>query len=507
MKNCLQLIGLISIPVLLSTSMVFAQVKDPALPDPDLPENTSAEEAAVVTEDIPASQEVDITEDNYRQFMELKDARGQRNMLPENAFKPGSGLQKLDKLPEESQKHLRNQLREIIVQGDQWQPGDEDKDYPYVPSEAALANQPLQKQEAEAWGELVDSYHKREGQIHENSARSQAAMASEDGSAGKPGGGSGNEKGSSSQSASQGTGQAKDGEVAQESAQRRSESENTAGGYSPNGSSEQGSAGVSQNAMEFLKGLGNQGSNAGGGNSDSPSDGDGQSQEQSLAGQQGTSEQNGAANRTDPNSRSMAGSSQSAMEYLQGNTDQGNDTAADGTAPPPPRTTSADANAESVAGTSQNALEFLQETGNQNSQAGEGTSESSTGDSGQGGQQEQADAQAGQQSSEEQERTASNAPEDQSQISTEEPESESTTGTSQNAFEYLAGESANEGQGAPPDPATPTGTLSIQDLLNAQGLLDGTDTTGTTASGASDSGDPVKTLPDKDSKDGDGENG
>src|SRR5210317_259422 len=70
------------------------------------------EEAAPAEPDGPAGQEVEINEDNYRQFMELKDAMRQRDIIPENIFKPGSGLQKLDKLPEESQKHLRNQLRE-----------------------------------------------------------------------------------------------------------------------------------------------------------------------------------------------------------------------------------------------------------------------------------------------------------------------------------------------------------------------------------------------------------
>jgi len=61
-----------------------------------------------------------------------------RNIIPENIFKPESGSQKLDKLPEESQKHLRNQLREIIVQGNEWKPGDEETEYPYSPSAAGV---------------------------------------------------------------------------------------------------------------------------------------------------------------------------------------------------------------------------------------------------------------------------------------------------------------------------------------------------------------------------------
>ena len=135
------------------------------------------EETAPESEAVPAGQEVEINEDNYRQFMELKDARQQRNMLPENSYQSQAGAQKIDKLPEESQKHLRNELREIIIQGDQWQPGDENTDYPYAPSNAASTNRALQKQEADAWGELVDNYHKREAEIYGNASRSKAASA------------------------------------------------------------------------------------------------------------------------------------------------------------------------------------------------------------------------------------------------------------------------------------------------------------------------------------------
>jgi hypothetical protein len=93
----------------------FAQDVEPATPA----EAGEAEPAA--------DQEVEINEDNYRQFMELKDAMRQRTVLPENAYQSQAGLQKLDKLPESSQKHLRNQLREVIVEGEAWQPGDEDR--------------------------------------------------------------------------------------------------------------------------------------------------------------------------------------------------------------------------------------------------------------------------------------------------------------------------------------------------------------------------------------------
>jgi len=228
-------------------------------------------------EEEPAGQEVEINEDNYRQFMELKDPRGQRNMLPENAFKPGSGAQKLDKLPEESQKHLRNQLREIIVQGDPWQPGDENTQYPYVPSNAASTNASLEKQEAEAWGELVESYHQREAEIYENSARSQAAMAT----------------GTTSQTNKAGQG----GEGQESSQQSPGEQSDAADSYSPNAQNDPNATsnqGVSQNAMEFLTGKSSQGG--------------------TLA-QQGNQEQDHPGSDS---AESTTGASQNALEYLTG---------------------------------------------------------------------------------------------------------------------------------------------------------------------------------------------
>ena len=97
---------------LVQCAVTWAQQDEPALPA-----SAEAEEKA---QDAPASQEVEINEDNYRQFMELKDGLQQRTVLPENSYQSQAGLQKLDKLPEESQKHLRNQLREIIMQRGPW---------------------------------------------------------------------------------------------------------------------------------------------------------------------------------------------------------------------------------------------------------------------------------------------------------------------------------------------------------------------------------------------------
>jgi hypothetical protein len=317
MKRYLQISVMSALLVYLSSPVAFAQQEKPARPSEDAQSTENNE--------TPSGQEVEINEDNYRQFMELKDARQRRGILPEDAFKPRSGLQKLDKLPEESQKHLRNQLRGIIVRDDQWQPGDESKSYPYVPSEAARTNPSLQKQEAEAWGELVDSYHKREAQIYANSARSQAAKATD----GTSGGGSNTGSGSPGD----GTGQPGSGKQAGEqgSQQSRKKSRSTADGYSPGEATKtnaNSTAGTSQNAMEFLKGTGGQADDTGEGGSAASSGDGGQGEQESLSPADESVSQNKPVDisLTDPSasptSQSTTGSSQNAMEYLQGTTDQ-----------------------------------------------------------------------------------------------------------------------------------------------------------------------------------------
>jgi len=393
--------------------------------EPTLPPEASVSETEPEDANTPAGQEVEINEDNYRQFMELKDARQRRGVLPEEAFKPKSGLQKLDKLPEDSQKHLRNQLREIIVQGDQWQPGDEAESYPYVPSQAARTNQPLQKQEAEAWGELVDSYHKREAQIYENSTRSQAAMASEDSSGGGENTGNG--------SPGDGTGQPGAGEPGNQ--QSRTEPGSTAGSYSPGGSNDpsaNSTAGVSQNAMQFLNQIRNEGANSSEGSSGSPASNNAQGDRQTQGGPENSSNQNKTVDISPPNP-------------------------------------SAEKNAESTAGSSQNAMEFLQESGNQQGTKAEGSADDSANSSGQGTDQGQAEGLADQQSDDEQEAAVSTLPPSTTENAPDEP---STTGASQNALEYLTGEDTQRstGQTMPTDPIERGDTLTIEDLMNAQGV-------------------------------------
>ena len=389
MNKQFQVISLLATLVFLHAPAGFAQ--DDEATTTQAP-GADVEETTPDSEEVPAGQEVEINEDNYRQFMELKDARQQRDMLPENSYQSQAGAQKIDKLPEESQKHLRNELREIIIQGDEWQPGDEETDYPYVPSKTASTNQALQKQEADAWGELVDNYHKREAEIYGNASRSKAA------STGAAGEGSGEGEGS----AGGNMGQGREGQQA--SQQNNSKQSSTAGSYSPDSSSDPNATsteGVSQNAMEFLKGQGNQVANAGEANTASSEDNNGQ----------------------------------------------------------------ADAQADRQAD--------AQTDGQANAQAG---------------QQADGQEQAGQQSTDEQNRTAS-ASSSESIVppSSDQSESESTAGASQNALEYLTGGNDRTGQ---------EGTLTIEDLMNAQGVRNAAGAGSPSSNVRDDDEDPDKTPPD-----------
>jgi hypothetical protein len=321
---------------LVQCAVTWAQQDEPALPA-----SAEAEEKA---QDAPASQEVEINEDNYRQFMELKDGLQQRTVLPENSYQSQAGLQKLDKLPEESQKHLRNQLREIIMQRGPWQPGDEDGEYPYVPSGAAQADGALQKQEAEAWGELVDHYHAREADIYAGSPRARAA--------GGPGGNAataGNEGPSSEGQDEEGQGKEGQGQEGQEGTadsadkHRSSSPDSTEGGYSPNSASDpsaDNAEGVSQNAMEFLMQSGNLGADTRQNSAGSADASDGQVGEQELVPQEQAAQQNAAEQGQVQNQRPTQTQAQTISASAMQNTED-------------------QAATESTVGTSQNALEYL----------------------------------------------------------------------------------------------------------------------------------------------------
>jgi len=310
-----QLVSLLSLSVALYAPAGFTQdaQDDGSAAAPE----TESEETA------PASQEVEINEDNYRQFMELKDARRQGTILPETAYKSQAGAQKIEKLPEDSQKHLRNQLREIIINGDQWQPGDEEGEYPYVPSKAAGTDPDLRKLEAEAWGELVDGYHQREAEIHANSSRSKAAAASAGASSNTPAGVSTGTSGADTSTGKESPAGQKgqDGADQQANRQSRSGASSSAGSYSPNAANDpnaRSTQGVSQNALEFLQQNGNQSTSSSRGTANESQTAD--TSTSTINEPQTNSTSASAIN--DPGTDSTTGASQNALEYLMGEDEQ-----------------------------------------------------------------------------------------------------------------------------------------------------------------------------------------
>jgi hypothetical protein len=423
-----------------------------------VPAGDEAENAAAEEKQDSSSQAVEINEDTYRQFMELKDANRQGDIIPETVYKPGSGLQKLDKLPEESQKHLRNELREIIVDGDPWQPGDENVDYPYTPSEAASKNPALQKQEKEAWGELVDSYNQREAQIYADRAGNRAAMSPGDGNGEQPGSGA-NKEGKD--------GDDMEGVPGQEAKEQGNpERDAAAGAFSPDAVKDpnaQSESGVSQNALQFLQ---NMGSSGNGGSQATPG------AQQPNAGQPGSAAE--SANRA------------------QAQTGQGNAGARDSGGAAGSQDSAANM-AGQAGGTSQNAMKYLEQTAAQGQQSGQDNGQSTAQNSNSGsaqGEQSPATGQAGEQGkeqaatqgesktlAEQQAESAEKAvkipiPNGDIVFSASESEEDSTAGSAQNALDYLKSEGMNTGQAtATETEATPpAGTLNIQDLLHAQGV-------------------------------------
>jgi hypothetical protein len=152
-------------------------------------------------------------------------------------------------------------------------------------------------------------------------------------------------------------------------------------------------------------------------------------------------------------------------------------------------------------------MEFLKG----NTGQAEGLAESGTGQNGASGERnpassesagqegEQADSQEGEQAQDSQLAESSDSSVTTSQPgnsipdSPNQPEEESTAGASQNALEYLTGEDpraeAREDQ--------PEGTLSIQDLLNAQGIGESTNVAPMTT-GSGDEGQADEDKPEKD---------
>ena len=96
-----------------------------------------------------SSEEVEESEEAYRRRMELEGARDQ-DTFSNTSYSSQAELQKIDKLPEESQQNIRSQITDIIIENDEWEPGDVLEEYPYQPTEAAGKDSVLREQEEEA---------------------------------------------------------------------------------------------------------------------------------------------------------------------------------------------------------------------------------------------------------------------------------------------------------------------------------------------------------------------
>ena len=210
-----------------------------------------AQDSEPAEEDDGSSEQVEQTDDAFRRQMELEDARSRDRTYVDNTYDPKADLEKIDKLPEESRDNIRDQLVDVIMENGDWEPKDALEEYPYVPSEAAQSDPDLKEREQEAWDEQIEKYHEREA----------AAFGSYRGPVpgpGNPTGQQGGQQGDGSQQGEQGgqqgSGQNGDGDGDGDSGK------DSRGTYQPNESGSSGSddevstAGVSESALDFLRG-------------------------------------------------------------------------------------------------------------------------------------------------------------------------------------------------------------------------------------------------------------
>jgi hypothetical protein len=198
-----------------------------------------------------SSERTEESEEAYRRRMELEGARDS-GTFSNTSYGSQVEQEKIDKLPPESQQNIRDQITDIIIENDQWEPSDVLEDYPYQPTEAAMKDAALREQEEEAWAEQVDKYHEREAAAF---GATRPQMPGTPGPADSPG--------------SAGTGQQQAGDPSGDDQQDQQQAQqNTAGGYDPGRTDQQNetsTAGVSESALDFLRGRQGQNRTAGNG--------------------------------------------------------------------------------------------------------------------------------------------------------------------------------------------------------------------------------------------------
>ena len=211
-------------------------------------ELTLAQDTAAGEDDDGSSEQVEQTDDSYRRQMELEDARSRDRTYVDNTYSPSADLEKIDKLPQESRENIRDQLVDIIMENGDWEPRDALEEYPYTASAAAQSDPELKQQEQEAWDEQVEKYHQREA----------AAFGAHRGPVPGPGNPDGPEGGQ--EGGQQGDGSQQGGQDGQDGGEEGKGSDGSAGTYQPNQSDSNGSEeevstrGVSESALEFLRG-------------------------------------------------------------------------------------------------------------------------------------------------------------------------------------------------------------------------------------------------------------
>jgi len=241
---------------MLASEALFAQAEQTPekLLDEPLTEAAPEEESEPEDDGYEASQETDFNEENFRRAMELRDQELQRSPdLMTGSYSSGTGLRALDELPESSQKHLRDELREVIVSNGPWTPGDAGETYPFVPSPEAEENGTLKNREAAAWDQLVAKYHEREAALQANATSMETGNPGE-GQAGNPGEGQAGNEGEG-QTGKQGEDEAGEEERRAQRAEALAkllESGEGAGSGSDAENASMAEQGVSQNAMQLL---------------------------------------------------------------------------------------------------------------------------------------------------------------------------------------------------------------------------------------------------------------
>ena len=228
----------------LPCTSLFAQAHPPG-------DTTNEENPGEAEKD--TSKRTDESEESYRTRMELRDQRYRDQPRADMIYSTPGGQSKLDQLPEASREHIKEQLRDMIVDSRQWKPGEDVSDYPYEPSEAAQSDPNLRNQEREAWVEQLQKYQQREAAAYAT------ANGQQDGQAGEQGAekGTGDEGKSGSKGSpgakSEAAGKSQPGAANnQEEYQQRQRDDEAAS-----------TAGVSESALSFVQGNGGQMENAG----------------------------------------------------------------------------------------------------------------------------------------------------------------------------------------------------------------------------------------------------